>query len=100
MYLKMLGKALALPEDAEAVAWLCTDEFGNKFAAVNDHQLDVYVRAGRKIEPLYPHQPQADAERVALVERIDTHINTDYIPMQAVDDLLTDIRAYLTGGDA
>ena len=39
-----------------------------------------------------------DAERVALLERIDAHINTDYIPMQSVDDLLAAIRAYLQGG--
>jgi hypothetical protein len=42
--------------------------------------------------------PKADAERVALIERIDAHINTDYIPMQSVDDLLAAVRAYLQGG--
>jgi hypothetical protein len=55
-----LQDALALPEDAEPVAWM--DEYGNAFplAAYNGgkHWLDDYKI---KWKPLYTHPPKADA---------------------------------------
>jgi hypothetical protein len=90
------AKALAMPKDAEPVAVVDANDDGYFAEILPDRD----VKIGQN---LYAHPPQADAERVALLERIDAKIEYWQIGEPSTSptvDLLSDIRAYLGGKES
>jgi hypothetical protein len=91
-YAEAALEALALPEDAERVYAKCT---------VYDltPACDVESAISKQLVKLGWTPPKADAERVALLERLhdfESDLGFDDDSWEAA--LLRDIRAYLTGG--
>lgn len=82
--------------DAEPVAWMMTADGYRRPPELYRTKPD-FVPPISKLIPLYTHPPQADAERVALIEGLDYALgHITHIPVS--HDLLRDIRAYLKGG--
>lgn len=101
-----LREALALPEDAEPMAWMHEDGRVVSANTMNGARRDggaILAGLSGYLTPLYAHPPQAEAERVALrdaMKRNDLIGRIDEVgDGENLEILLRDIRAYL-GGDA
>jgi hypothetical protein len=79
---------------AGSVVWAWRWEIGDEHGYA-DRKEDIPANADA-VTALYRHPPQADAERVALCDRIDMRLM--FAKPYQDDALLQDIRAYLQRG--
>ncbi len=83
-----LRDALALPDDTaerEPIAWRVDTPYGKGVSYSNEF-FDIHPY-------FYEGKPEPSPERDALVARIDESVLQDH---EEIDNLLTDLRAYLT----